>query len=165
MSFIKHRDRIGRGKIMEIRRYRSEDCREMAELFYRTVHLVNAKDYFKEQLDVWATGNVDLDAWDRSFREHFSVIAVENEQIVGFGDMDETGYLDRLYVHADYQSQGIATAICDKLENTVNVNQFVTHASITARLFFEQRGYQVMKEQQVERGGIHLTNFVMIKEL
>lgn len=79
--------------------------------------------------------------------------------------MDETGYLDRLYVHADYQGQGIGTAICDELESAVNVSQFVTHASITARPFFEGRGYQVVKEQQVERCGIYLTNFVMIKEL
>lgn len=150
---------------MEIRRYQSGDCREIAELFYWTVHRVNVRDYSEEQLDVWATGDVDLEVWDRSFREHFSLVAVENERIVGFGDMDETGYLDRLYVHADYQRQGIGTAICDELERAVNVSQFVTHASITARPFFEGRGYKVVKEQQVERSGIYLTNFVMMKEI
>ena len=36
---------------MEIREYRPEDCREMAALFYDTVHEVNAADYTKEQLD------------------------------------------------------------------------------------------------------------------
>lgn len=40
----------------------------------------------------------------------------------------------------------------------------VTHASITARTFFEGRGYKVVKEQQVERKGIFLTNYVMIKD-
>lgn len=48
---------------MEIRKYQSTDCKEMAELFYHTVHKVNAKDYRKEQLDVWATGEVDLEKW------------------------------------------------------------------------------------------------------
>ena len=38
-----------------------------------------------------------------------------------------------------------------------------THASITARPFFEKRGYRVVKEQQVERHGVLLTNFVMEK--
>ena len=37
------------------------------------------------------------------------------------------------------------------------------HASITARPFFEQRGYRVVRQQQVERGGVLLTNFVMEK--
>ena len=36
-----------------------------------------------------------------------------------------------------------------------------THVSITARPFFEKRGYCVRKEQQVERCGELLTNFVM----
>lgn len=148
---------------MFIREYRSSDCEELAGLFYNTVHTVNAKDYTKEQLDVWATGQVDLEIWDRSLQEHFSIVAVEGDTIVGFGDMDQTGYLDRLYVHSEYQGKGIATAICDRLEAAVQGN-VVTHASITARPFFEQRGYKVVKEQQVERQGIFLTNFVMIKE-
>lgn len=148
---------------MLIREYRSSDCEELAGLFYNTVHTVNAKDYTKEQLDVWATGQVDLKTWDRSLQEHFSIVAVEDDTIVGFGDMDQTGYLDRLYVHSEYQGKGIATAICDRLEAAVQGN-VVTHASITARPFFEKRGYKVVKEQQVERQGIFLTNFVMIKE-
>ena len=55
---------------MEIRGYDSSDCREMAELFYGTVHSVNAVDYTEEQLEAWADGRVDLEAWDRSFRRH-----------------------------------------------------------------------------------------------
>ena len=37
-------------------------------------------------------------------------------------------------------------------------------ASITAKPFFERRGYKAVKEQQVERKGVLLTNYVMIKE-
>lgn len=148
---------------MIIREYQSTDCKELAELFYNTVHTVNAKDYTKEQLDVWATGQVDLTKWNQSFQEHFSIVAVDVDIIVGFGDVDKTGYLDRLFVHSDYQGKGIASAICNQLESAVQEN-IVTHASITARPFFEKRGYKVIKEQQVERQGIFLTNFVMIKE-
>ena len=36
---------------MNIRMYRSEDCKEIVELFYNTVHSVNSKDYNKAQLD------------------------------------------------------------------------------------------------------------------
>ena len=46
---------------MQLREYRPSDCEQLAELFYQTVHSVNAKDYTKEQLDVLATGKVDLD--------------------------------------------------------------------------------------------------------
>ncbi len=114
-------------------------------------------------MDAWATGQVDLKKWNQSFQEHFSLVAVDDDIIAEFGDMDKTGYLDRLFVHFGYQRKGIATAICNRLELAVQEN-IVTHSSITARPFFEKRGYKVVKEQQVERQGIFLTNFVMIKE-
>lgn len=148
---------------MFLRNYIPSDCEAMAELFFWTVHTVNAKDYTKEQLDVWATGQTDEEKWNRSFLEHDTVVAIEDGKIVGFGDMDQTGYLDRLYVHKDYQHQGIASAICDRLEDASKAEHFTTHASITAKPFFEKRGYCVMKQQEVERGGILLTNYVMRK--
>lgn len=148
---------------MLIREYQTSDCKEITELFYNTVHTVNANDYTKEQLSVWATGQVDLEKWNESLQEHFSVVVVDDEIIVGFGDIDNTGYLDRLFVHTDYQGKGIATAICNQLEQAVK-EDITTHASITAKPFFEKRGYKIVKEQQVERQGIFLTNYVMIKE-
>lgn len=147
---------------MQLRRYKQSDCRELAELFYNTVHTVNAADYNNEQLNAWATGHVDLEAWNKSLQEHYSIVAVDKGIIVGFGDIDQTGYLDRLYVHADYQGRGVATAICNKLEQSVS-GKIVTHASVTAKPFFEKRGYKVIKEQSVERQGVFLTNFVMEK--
>ena len=64
----------------------------------------------------------------------------------------------------DYQRWGVATAICDVLEQKNKAAEFTTHASITARPFFEKRGYTVVREQQAERRGVLLTNFVMKKE-
>ena len=148
---------------MVIRKYQVADCREIANLFYDTVHSVNAKDYTEEQLTVWATGNVDLDLWNRSFLEHYTLVAVDGALLVGFGDIDKTGYLDRLYVHKDFQRKGIASALCNGLEQVV-AGTILVHASITARPFFEKRGYVVKKEQQVERQGVLLTNYVMEKQ-
>lgn len=151
------------GHAMTIRRYRSEDCRRLTELFYDTVHSVNARDYAPEQLDAWATGQPDLEAWDRSLHAHESFVAEENGVIIGFGDIDQSGYLDRLFVDKDHQGRGVATALCDALEAAVRAEHYTTHASITARPFFEKRGYHVVRQQRVERQGVFLTNFVMEK--
>ncbi len=147
---------------MLVREYQISDCKEITELFYNTVHTVNAKDYTKEQLDAWATGQVDLEKWNQSLQEHFSVVAVDAGIIIGFGDIDKTGYLNRLFVHSDYQGKGVATVICNQLEAAVQGN-IMTHASMTAKPFFEKRGYKVIKEQKVERQKTFLTNFIMIK--
>lgn len=148
---------------MVLRPYAPSDCQVLAELFHHTVHTVNAGDYTPEQLDAWSPGAVDLEGWNRSFLEHHTLVAEESGRIVGFGDMDGTGYLDRLYVHKDCQGRGIASAICEALERAADTAGLTTHASITARPFFEKRGWQVVKEQQVERRGVLLTNYIMKK--
>lgn len=141
---------------MTLRPYRSEDCPALAELFYNTVHTINARDYTPEQLDAWADGRAELAAWDASFLAHTTLVAEMDGVIVGFADLEASGYLDRLYVHRDYQGRGVASALCDALPQAR-----VTHASLTARPFFEKRGWRVVREQQVERRGVLLTNFVM----
>ena len=70
---------------MQLREYQPSDCEQLAELFYQTVHSVNAKDYTKEQLDVWATDKVDLCEWNNSFLKHRTIVAVENGKIVSIG--------------------------------------------------------------------------------
>lgn len=147
-----------------MREYRPSDCKHLVELFYQTVHSINAKDYTDEQLNVWATGNVDINEWNQSLSKHFSLVAMNDGIITGFGDIDRTGCLDRLYVHKDYQNQGIATAICDKLEHAFGVSKITTYASITAKPFFLHRGYHVIREQQVVRLNIPLTNYMMEKQ-
>lgn len=150
---------------MTLRPYRSADCPALARLFYDTVHSVNAADYTPAQQNAWATGTVDLAQWDQSFSAHHTLVAEENGQLVGFGDITADGYLDRLYVHKDHQRQGIAAALCTALEAAVQTGTVTTHASITARPFFEKRGYRTVKQQQVLRNGVLLTNFVMEKPL
>lgn len=45
---------------MILRSYKIRDCKKLINLFYNTVHTVNAKDYTSEQLDVWLPKNIDL---------------------------------------------------------------------------------------------------------
>lgn len=150
---------------LEICRYDSSLCREIVTLFLETVHTVNRKDYTPDQLDGWAPPEQDLARWDRSLQEHYTLVAINNHKVVGFGDISADGYLDRLYVQKDHQGEGIATALCDRLEAAVNGKRIVTHASITARPFFEKRGYHLIQSQQVERCGVLLDNYVMEKRL
>lgn len=146
---------------IQLRTYRPEDSAVLAALFYETIHAVNAADYSEEQLGVWADGNTDLTVWNASFLEHFTVVAELDGRISGFGDITQEGYLDRLYVHKDTQRCGIASAVCDVLEAHCGAKVITTHASVTARPFFEKRGYRAVRTQQVERAGILLTNYVM----
>ena len=152
---------------MKIRDYNPSDCAALAQLFYDTVHTINARDYTAAQLEVWATGSIDLAAWNRSFLEHLTLVAEMDDIIVGFADIDHQGHLDRLYVHKNYQGNGIATALVKALEQRTineNIDSYKTYASITARPFFEKLGYTVQSENTVVRGSVSLTNFKMTKK-
>ena len=146
---------------MVIREYRPEDLPVLVALFYDTVHAVCAADYTLAQLDAWAPADMDASAWAASLASHHTVVAVEGGTIVGFGDMAADGYLDRLFVHKDFQRRGVAKAICDALEGASRAGRFTTHASITARPFFEKRGWRILTAQTVERRGVFLTNYRM----
>lgn len=148
--------------ILSLRAYTMQDCPAMARLFYDTVHAINIADYTPQQVQQWAAGWVDLAAWDRRFALQDTLLAMQNGQLVGFASMESTGYLDMLYVHKDHQRCGIASALCDRLER--GFSTIITHASITAKPFFLHRGYAVVKEQQVVKNGVAMTNFVMIKQ-
>lgn len=147
---------------MQFRKYASSDMDEIAKLFYDTVHTVNAADYTAAQLDAWAPRDLDAKRWDESLKRHFSLVAEDEGKIVGFGNIDESGYLDRLYVRAEYIGKGVGKALLARLEDAVR-EDITTHASITARAFFEKAGYSVVRRQTVERRGELLTNFVMKK--
>lgn len=147
---------------MEIRRYERGDLEKITMIFQNTVHKVNLKDYTQEQVDAWAPDFIDKEKWNKTLSEHHTFVAIKNEAIIGFGDIDVSGYLDRLYVHHDYLRQGVATLICDKLESMIDSDlTIITHASITAKPFFEKRGYKVVKEQLVKRNDIFLKNYIM----
>ncbi|UZD15561.1 GNAT family N-acetyltransferase [Gallibacterium anatis] len=149
--------------MLQLRAYITSDCEKLIKLFYQTVHTVNAKDYTKEQLNVWAPDNINSLEWNESFLKNYTIVAIDNDEIVGFGDIDKTGYLDRLFVHKDHQRKGIASVICNKLEQSIKNMKITTATSITAKAFFEQRGYRIVKKQEVIRRGVGLINFLMEK--
>ncbi|MDF2652029.1 MAG: acetyltransferase [Paenibacillus sp.] len=156
---------------MEIRKFQHADIHQIVSLFYETVHSVNKRDYSQEQLDAWAPKDevtLRLHAWKDSMSQNITYVAEINGRIVGFSDMTLEGHLDRLYIHKNYQGQGIASALVSKLEaegRSCGLSEVDTEASITAKPFFERHGYEVAQSQVVERRGVKLNNFKMVKNL
>ena len=73
-----------------------------------------------------------------------------------------------LYVHRDRQNQGIGTALAAALEQEAHARGWRairTYASLTARPFFEGRGYSVVRENTAVRRGVELKNFLVEKPL
>lgn len=103
-----------------------------------------------------------MSAWNASLLASNALVAVRDGAVVGFGDITDEGYFDRLFVHEGYQHIGAGAALCDALE-ALAPGDATTHASITALPFFEARGYERLGVNVVERGGERLTNYAMVK--
>lgn len=144
------------------------DLATCLSLFKETIRIVNSRDYNEKQIEAWINPNRTLASWEDSFSSHQGFKAVYRQQIIGFIDMDDNGYLDRLYVHAKYQNFGVAKQLVKAVEAYYRQKQIIEihmRASITARPFFEHLGYQTVRKQIVVVNGIEMYNFVMKKQL
>lgn len=148
---------------MEIRNYIISDCEKILRLFYDTVHTVNAKDYNRQQIDVWAPKNANLALWENKLASQNTIVAVEGGALLGFGSITQDGELDLLYVQKDNIAKGIGTELCNELEKRCTASEIIVYASITAKPFFEKCGYKVLRDNKVERGGVTLHNYLMLK--
>ena len=88
-----------------IRTFHKEDLEQVLQLFYETVHTINAKDYNELQLQAWAPDRINRENWLNSLEKNISYVANHNGMIVGFGDYNEEHYVDRLFTHKDYQGK------------------------------------------------------------
>lgn len=154
-----------------VRPYRPEDLEVLVDLFYETVHTVNAAQYTPEQLNAWAPLEEKegrIEKWRDSLSRNFSFVAEQAGKIVGFSDLQKDGYLNRLYIHKDYQRQGIAAALLNAVEKEAEklaLSEITVDASLTAKPFFEKHGYETIRQQTVVRKGVALINFKMVKTM
>ncbi|QYJ68566.1 GNAT family N-acetyltransferase [Flavobacterium litorale] len=150
-----------------LRNYKPEDSTAVVNLFRDTVRAINANDYSEAQIKAWAPEAIDADKWNAKLLQHYTLVVVcEGDVICGFGDMDDTGYFDHLFVHKEYQRLGIAKKIATAIEahaQQKGFNRITVAASITAKPFFIQRGYTIVREQQVAYNGQTFTNYFMEK--
>ena len=102
--------------------------------------------------------------WDDRFLKTNTYLISIKDVIVGFGNIDESGYIDMFYVHKDYQGIGVGTKLLEVLETSVNTPKYTTYSSITALIFFINNKYQIIKEQLIIKNNVSLLNYKMTKE-
>ncbi len=150
-----------------IRLAKEADIEQIKKLYQETILSVNIKDYTFEQVDLWAKRGVDNDVWlQRINEEYFIVCEIEN-QITGFCSLKPDGYLNTLFVHKDFQGQGIAKALLLNIEQhaqEVGIKELSADVSLTANGFFLKKGYTDLGQQTVCIG-IPMINNKMIKQI
>jgi putative acetyltransferase len=151
-----------------VRIARIDDLNELKKLFVETVTTVCSADYDEQQINAWTSGVDNRQRWDDIMTKQFVLVAQHADRIAGFATLDNGNYIDLLYVHKDYQRQGIANTLYADIETEarrLKQTTLTSDVSKTAKPFFEKVGFKVVKEQNVTIDNVEMTNYKMTKKL
>lgn len=124
---------------------------ELNKLYKNTILSINRKDYTSDEAEDWASCADNTTNWHQLLEEQHYVLAENREGvIVGFGSVNEAGYMHTLFVHADFQHQGIATLLYQYLEKYAQeqgAEKITSEVSITAKPFLKSKVFGLMKSK------------------
>lgn len=153
---------------IRIRKALLSDIYALPALFINSIVSTCKNDYSPEQIKVWCSSIQQKVRWEKNIQDDFFLIAEQSKQLIGFASIQNLSYLDFLYVHPQFQKQGVAGKLYQLLEEEAMRNKVVilqTEASITAKRFFEKKGFSEQAKQEVFIDGISLINYKMSKIL
>ena len=147
-----------------VREYKASDLEAVIALFGRSVREIAARDYSSAQISAWAPQVPDWPGWSKRLSEGATFVCQRKGQIAGFARVEDNGYLDLLYVHPEFQRQGIARSLLEGVlawAKSHGISRLTSDVSVTARPFFEQIGFLVVEPHVVELRGVSFHNFRM----
>lgn len=153
---------------LQVRDYVLDDIDALIDLFRSSVRSVARRDYTLDQVTAWAPDQIDRSGWASRCANSQTYVAVLQNNLVGFTLVELDGHLDMMYVHPAHQDKGVASALLEQVElfaRRHRLAQLYTEASITARPFFEHRGFRLIAQQVVSKGGQDFINYRMEKNL
>lgn len=133
---------------IQIRRARPEDAAEVARLFHETVHRINAADYTPAQLQAWSPEIRPEAFWRKRFRKHKVLVAITQDRLAGFAELDANGYIESFFIHHRLQHQGVGRQLMQalfQLARTLGLHRLSADVSITAKAFFQRMGFRVVR--------------------
>lgn len=143
------------------------DIEEIRALYQNTVLVINRRDYSQAEVEDWASCGNNLSVLEERIKTHYFIVAINRQsEIVGFSSITPQGYLHSMFVHKDFQGKGVATILLKEIERyatATGIMRITSEVSLTARPFFEKRGYMVEAEQKRKANQLCLTNFRMAK--
>lgn len=151
-------------RYMELREYNEDDAEGTRSVFTRAVNITASRDHEPAQVQAWVSAADEPAVWHEARSSANTCVSVVDEQIVGFIDVDDAGYIDMLFVEPTRARLGIATALlgwAKQQAKEVGAEKLSTHASVTARPFFEAQGFISIEERHPMVRGVRFTNYLM----
>lgn len=153
---------------IRIRPYRSADAAATLEIFIRAILGSARAHYTEEQTRAWLGDEPRATTWDAERLAAGTRVAERDGVVLGFTDLGEDGYVDRLFTLPAAARQGVASALLADtlgLARRRGLQRLTTHASRVARPVFERAGFVVDHAESVRRGEVELERFAMHRDV
>lgn len=150
---------------MYIRRFEPEDLEEKKEVHRKSIREIASEDYSREQIEAWSNFS-DYGGREENVERW---VAKEDDKIIGFSDYrKDDGVITGVYVHPDYKRKGVGSRLLEEVVKDAKEKGFerlTCEASITAKNFYQNHGFEVIKQVWHENDGTEMKAFKMMKEL
>ncbi|SEI65346.1 putative acetyltransferase [Allopseudospirillum japonicum] len=150
--------------MLNIQKYTQNNIQDIIEVFYQAIYTIDASLYTDAQKRAWAPLPVDDTFWLQRLARKKPLVAQFSDKIVGFIELDIDGHIDCLYVHPQWQRQGVASALYTHLLEEAKrkqIQSLYVEASLAARPFFKKHGFKLIKANKIYRKGEILESFSM----
>jgi len=151
---------------MRIRRFEPGEEPALFDVYHSAIHLIASRDYTEEQVNAWAPAVLDEELWVRRIRGINPFVAELNGVLVGYADVQASGYIDHFFVSGRHARQGIGRALVGVLESEakrIGVTKLTSDVSKTAQPFFARFGFQIVEQRMPVVQGIEVPNARMRK--
>ncbi|NRR92739.1 GNAT family N-acetyltransferase [Winogradskyella undariae] len=154
--------------MIQIRTADLNDIPEITSVFRDTIINISTKHYSEKQTTAWASGADKIKDWEKRISKLYFIVAEIDKIIVGFAYLKNGNYLEGLFVHKDYQRQGVGSKLLRIMESQVMMNDFEvfkSDVSKTALPFFDNKYFNVIKIQKKSVKGVMLENYLVEKQM
>lgn len=154
--------------------YKKQYAAQISLLYHTAVQSIQSNFYSQAQLNAWSRQPRSTKYWDVRLQRNQSWLAIDNRSntCCAFISLDtcfpNKGYIDHLYVHPNYQGQGLATRLLNQLINWAKENAFdslTLDASYQSQPLCVQQGFHTCYKSYQSKSGQMLPGFFMRKQL
>ena len=153
---------------LTILNYQEKHAPAICQLFYHSINSIDCKIYTEKQKNAWCSSPPDPDKWHLRLKTHIIWVALNDDRVVGFLELAPNGYIHCLFVHPQFQGQGVAAKLYQSMLEWVQqhgVKILQTHASKVAMPVFKKWGFNITKKNFIQRENEVLINYTMTKAI
>jgi putative acetyltransferase len=151
-----------------LRPFLPTDTVRLQDLFAQSIEELTQDDYDEDQRLAWISRAAEAADFAKRLSTNLTLVVERDGELLGFASLKDNTEIDMLYVHPFAIGEGVATTLLDALERLAaarGAKTLTADVSDTAHDFFQSRGYQPVRRNNIPVDDVWLANTTMTKAL